>query len=328
MISPTLLTLRSPTFYDEPKERRREDMSQNEYEEDSRIAAEEYGDDKTVVVSRKVVRFILSNCESQNTIIARGRLQNVAKEYANQENCTRIPFSTLLSEVNNILEDIYGYKLIGLPPKVGTNMGPSQNVGNSTSNTSDNNKDDKTTTKASRFILLNVMKSIPELDETLLDQSSSLYKSVLGDENGVQENLNSSDTVGSTLSTHHDLVFKGLLTVVICIIVFSRNNILQQELFQFLESYGVPTDGSKIPILNWNIDEFIKTLDRKEYVVKIEQNSDVEGNITSYRIGRRTQWEFGIDALVEMMRQVLELDASQIPQLKEDIKKNIGDSYT
>ncbi|GAV56148.1 hypothetical protein ZYGR_0BA00540 [Zygosaccharomyces rouxii] len=302
-------------------------MSQYDYEEDSRIDFEEFGDDKTVVVSRKVVRFILSNCESQNTIIAKGRLQNVAKEYANQENCTRIPFSTLLSEVNSILEDIYGYNLVGLPPKAGTNMVASQNVGNNTSNANINNKDDKSGTKASRFILLNTMKNISELDEVLLDQSASLYKDVLRDENYVQENFNSSSTVGNTLSTHQDLIFKGLLTVVICIIVFSKNNILQQELFQYLESYGVPTDGSKIPILNWNIDEFVKTLDKREYVVRMEQNSDIEGNITSYRIGRRTQQEFDIDALVEMMRQVLGLDANQNPHLKEDIKKNIGDSY-
>ncbi|CAR29766.1 hypothetical protein ZYGR_0AD04500 [Zygosaccharomyces rouxii] len=302
-------------------------MSQNDYEEDFRIDAEEYGDDKAVVVARKVVRFILSSCESQNTIIAKGRLQNVAKEYANQENCTRIPFNTLLYEVNSILEDIYGYNLVGLPPKMGPNMATSQNTGNNNSNTNGNNKEDKSATKASRFILLNTMKSIPELDEARLDQSGSLYKSVLRDESYVQENFNSSSTVGNTLSTHQDLVFKGLLTVVICIIVFSKNNILQQELFGYLESYGVPTDGSKIPILKWNIDDFVKTLDKREYVVRMEQNSDVEGNITSYRIGRRTQQEFGIDALVEMMRQVLGLDVNQTPHLKEDIKKNIGDSY-
>lgn len=303
------------------------EMDQNDYEEDSRIDIEEYIDDKTTLVARKVVRFILSSCESQNTIVAKGRLQNAAKEYAHQENCARIPFNTLISEVNNILEDIYGYNLVGLPPKLGANVGASQNTGTNNSNPNGNHKDEKSVTKASRFILLNTMRNVPELDDLLLDQSSSLYRSVLLDENYTQENLNSSGTVGNTLGTQQDLVFKGLLTVVICIVVFSKNNILQQELFQYLESYGVPTDGSKIPILNWTIDEFVKTLDRREYVVRTEQNSDVEGNITSYRIGRRTQQAFDLDALVEMMRQVLGLDANQNPLLKEDIKKNIGDAY-
>lgn len=303
-------------------------MSQDQYNGNSRLDMNVYGDDKTVFVSRKVVRFVLSSCESQNTILAKGKLQNAAKDYATQENCGRIPFNKLLCEVNNILEDIYGYKLVGLPPRLGFHTGPSHtSLGCNGNNTNENQHDDNLTNKASRFILLNTMRSLPELDDIRLSQSASLYRGVLLDEDDLRENLNSAATVGNTLSTRQDLVFKGLLTVFICIIVFSKNNILEQELLKYLSSYGVPTDGSKIPILEWTIDELVKTLDRREYIVRMEQNSDVEGNITFYRVGRRTQREFGVDSLVEMMRHVLGLDPNQTPNLEEDVKKNIGDSY-
>lgn len=295
-------------------------MSENESgEEDLRFSGGHYASNRAASVACKVVRFVLSACESQNTIIGKNRLQSLAKDVAHQENCSRIPFTQLLDQVNGILRDIYGYELVGLPPKhamTGRSSSPKK-VG-----------EDKTGSKASRFILINSMPLLTELEDLRLEQSSTLYKGFILNEDRFQDNLNGINTIDNALETHQDLVFKGLLTLVISIILFSKNNILQLELFNHMKSYGIPTDGSRIPVLNWTIDEFIKSLDRKEYILKLEENSEVEGDIISYRIGRRTQQEFGIDALIKMVRQVLGLDKGLISHLREDIKKSIGDSYT
>ncbi|AQZ15940.1 NSE3 (YDR288W) [Zygosaccharomyces parabailii] len=294
-------------------------MSDNESgEEDRIIGPEEYATNRAVLVARKVVRFVLSASESQNVVFGKTRLQTVAKDASQQENCPRIQFAQLLNQVNSILKDIYGYELVGLPPRQTSVARASPRKAG----------EDKIGSKASRFILLNIMPLLPELEELRSEQCSSLYKGFLFNRDHFEDNLNGIRTIESALETHQDLVFKGLLTVILSIILFSKNNILQQELFKLLESYGVPTDGTRIPVLDWTIDELMKSLDRKEYVLKLEENSEVEGDVTSYRIGRRTQLEFSIDALVEMVRQVLGLDDGLLARLKEDIKKNIGDSYT
>lgn len=256
-------------------------------------------DTKAVAVARRVVRFLLSRTESQSTIISKNALQNVIRDISRQENCERVPFDVLIQQVSKILEDVFGYELQRLA-----------DGGNSTS-------------KAQRYILLNTLKPLPGVNELLIDMSQRAYEHYVAMD---QNSTPCRNTLDNDLHDE-DLAFKGVLSVVLCIILFSKNHILQQELLSHLESFGIPIDGTKIPILNCTIDELLKTMDKREYLSKIQDSSDIQGETISYRIGKRTQSEFGLDSLVLLVQSVMGLSKDQYPSLKDDIAKNIADSY-
>ncbi|CCD24055.1 Smc5-Smc6 complex subunit NSE3 NDAI_0C03950 [Naumovozyma dairenensis CBS 421] len=299
-----------------------------EYIEQS--ATPTYGQNKTNTVAIMAVRYLLSSAESQNTIITQSKLKTVLRDIYSQQKISNIPFNKVFAEINNILGDVYGYELKGLPSKIVNN-----NVTNSNNNS---NKNPGNRTKeveealgyrATCYILVNKMPYLKNFDEFKLLQSIRTYEDLVvdgqyvGDDVGL-ENLN---TLENKLSVDQDLVFKGLLSVILCIVLFSKNNILHQELLSALEKFGVPTDGTKIPILKWSIDDLMKNLEKKEYLVKLEEKSDIEGSLILYRIGRRTQAEFGLDSLLMLVQEIMNLDGPEAEGLKEDIQKSIGDAY-
>lgn len=291
-------------------------------EQEYRAPDDDYNVNKTTLVARKVVRFILSNIESQNTILSRNRLQNVIREVSQQENCVRVSFTLLFDEINKILRDVYGYELRGLPPRFSGST-----VASSAGQTT--GLDEQSNAKAQHFIVLNDMPFIASLDNFKLGQSVKTYEELIvnGEYVGDDMSFESENTVNTKLNVDQDLALKGLLSVILCIILFSKNNILQGELTKYLEAFGVPIDGSKIPILKLSIEELLKLLDRLEYIVKLEEKSDMEGDTVSYRIGRRTQAEFELDSLVTLVQEVMGLSEGQYSTLKEDIEKSIADSY-
>lgn len=69
-------------------------------------------------VARKMVRYILSRGESQNSIITRNKLQSVIHEAAREENIAKPSFSKMFMDINAILYNVYGFELQGLPSKI------------------------------------------------------------------------------------------------------------------------------------------------------------------------------------------------------------------
>ncbi|CCC70731.1 hypothetical protein NCAS_0F02470 [Naumovozyma castellii] len=280
-------------------------------------------DNKKVIVARKAVRYILSTAESQNTIISDAKLKKTLAEMYKEENVGKtISFNTMFIEINKILGDVYGYELKGLQAKI---------AANATKSTQSKSKDliEFIDSRAKHFILLNKMPYLNNFDEFKLLQSIRTYEDLIvnGEYVGDDMGLESSNTLESKLNVDQDLVFKGLLSVVLCAIIFSKNNILHQELLTHLEKFGVPTDGNRIPVINWNIDELMKILERREYVTKMEEKSDVAGEVILYRIGRRTQVEFDLDSLTALVKEVTGLDGPQAEGIREDVKKSVGDAY-
>ena len=229
--------------------------------------------------------------------------------------------------INAILWNVYGFQLQGLQSK--NNM----NIGNNSGN--NNNNTNKSMTepmghRAQKFILLNNVPYSKVFEDFKLLRSARTYEELVvnGEYIGDDIGLESSNTLESKLSTDQDLVYKGVLSVILCIIFFSKNNILHQELIKFLEAFGIPSDGSKISILNITIEDLIKTFERREYIVKLEEKSDTVGEVISYRIGRRTQAEFGLGSLEILVQEIMGLEKDQSKSLYDDIIKSIGDSYS
>lgn len=284
-------------------------------------------------VARKVVRYILSRGESQNSIITRTKLQSVIHDAAQEENVTKLSFSKMFMDINTILDNIYGFQLTGLPSKNSISTGGNNNNTTATNNNNTSaNKlmDEPLGHRSQRFILLNNAPYLKSFDDFKLLQSIRTYEELVvnGEYVGDDIGLESSNTLESKLSTDQDLAYKGILTVILCIIFFSKNNILHQELIKILETFGIPSDGSKIPILNSTIDDLIKALERREYIIKLEEKSDTDGEVISYRIGRRTQAEFGLGSLEILVQEIMGLEEEQARSLRDDIVKSVGDSYS
>ena len=267
-------------------------------------------------VARRAVRFVLANTESQNTIISRARLQNAIRDAAVEEHSQKSNFFQVYQDINAILGDVFGYELRGI---LSRNANSSGGIA----------MDESEGSKAQSFILLNKMRYIAGFEEFKVAQQSQSFNDMIinGAYIGAEMDTPSNFTLKNKLSTDQDMVFKGILSVVLCIVLFSKNNILHQELLKGLGKFGIPTDGSHINILNYSIDDLLKILERKEYISKLEEKSDIEGDVVMYRVGRRTKAEFDLDALVNLVRTLLGLPEDQLPDLKGDIAKSIGDSY-
>ncbi|CAI4058776.1 Smc5-Smc6 complex subunit NSE3 SKDI_04G4990 [Saccharomyces kudriavzevii IFO 1802] len=276
-------------------------------------------------VARKAVRYVLSRAESQNSIITRNKLLSVIHDTAQEENAVKLSFGVMFMDINAILDNVYGFQLIGLPSKNNISTG-----GNSSNNNTNKSIDEPLGHRAQRFILLNNAPYLKNLDDFKLLQSVRTYDQLIvnGEYVGDDIGLESTNTLESKLSTDQDLVYKGVLSVVLCVIFFSKNNILHQELIKYLETFGIPSDGSKIPILNTPIEDLIKTLEKREYIAKLEEKSDTDGEVISYRIGRRTQAEFGLKSLEVLVQEIMGLEEDQSKSLHDDIVKSIGDSYS
>lgn len=279
-----------------------------------------YGTSKIVVVARAAIRFLLSQTEASNNVITRQRLQTVIKEASKRENSPAFQFKKLYEIINMILMDVYRYHLHALPPK----LNPQKVNANPT-----NANKDKSGFRADHFILIKKLPHAQSFDEFKLLQNISMYDEKIVNEEYIGDDMSlpSNNTLENQLSVDQDTVMQGLLGVTLTIILFSKNNILHEELMLKLKSFGVPIDGTRIPIIDLTIGEFIKTIEKGEYIVKIEEKSDLEADSILYRIGRRTQVEFTLENLTGMIREITGLDEKQAPTLMEDIQLSIGDAY-
>ncbi|QLQ80992.1 hypothetical protein HG537_0E03470 [Torulaspora globosa] len=273
-------------------------------------AKNEMQDDvKITLVAGKLVRFIMSVAESQNTTISRGRLQKRAKEICEKEECGSVPFKEVLKKADRMLDDIYGYELKSLPPRSGTQ--------------------DHTASKAQHYILLDKKKPIATLDELVFSHQVTNYMRTIqdGEYIGGKLNYETTNTLANRVGCDADIALKGLLCVVLCIVLFSKNHILQQELCEQLQTFGVPTDGSNIPIINMTFQDLLRLFEKQEYLIKEVERSGPELEVEIYRIGRRTQVEFPLESLVQLVMELIDVTDDQVPNLTQDIQRNIADSY-
>lgn len=281
---------------------------------DTFVSASQVDNGKIAQVAQNVVRFIMSNLQGQNSIVSKVRLQNVIKECNRRENNRPTSFKVLFEQINAILDDVYGYQLCGIPPR---NLNKS--------------KEYKLDYRADQFILLNKLPLCTRFNRFQLAFSDQLYDfTIIDEEYIVEDNVLSVDNVmNNNMSNERELCFKGVLTVILCIVLFSKNSILQEELFSFLEQFGIPTDGNKIPILDWTLVELLKVLERKEYIQSQVENTALDLETVLYSIGRRTQWEFNIQSLTQLVMQVMAVDGmADAQQWQLDIQRTVGDAYT
>lgn len=303
-------------------------MSDSEPEDNEKLRA----------VAKHVVRHVLSLSESQSTIISRAKLSTLIREVS-AENNRVARFNVVYNEMNALLLDTFGYRLWGLPSKSQKNPKTKRKPGASSRDLTPEtaNVDLENTAlpdlgdKAQFFMLVSSLSTAPRpFRELLMQEGSSLYEKRIVDESyiGDDPTLLPRDAYEVAVSTDQDLVARGLTSVVLTLVLFSRNNILHQELIQNMQKFGVSGEGQSIPVLNLTLSEFLKALVKREYLQQLEEHSsDGAQDVIFYRLGRRAQVEFDKKSLLTMCCEIMQVDAVQLPNLEKSIEMSIGDAY-
>ena len=309
--------------------------NEDEYQDESSVA-----DDKVTIVSMRLIRFVLAQCESQNTIITRDKLVQNFRELNKEENSKGVTFDKVFMKMNDILSDTFGYNIISIEPKRSNKPGkkqpnkPDNKNPDTDINKTEDSKANKLGSRGTHFILVNAMPYMKYFEQFKMDQSIMLYNETIDQEEYIGDDMDeaSKNVLDNRFSSEQIQVQRGLTCLFISIILLSKNNILHQEMIMYLSRFGIPTDGTHIPIVGLSLEELIKILDKQEYIMKLEERSqgDNSGNpngnaITMYRIGRRTKHEFGVDALIHMIEETMGIQAED--SLRKEIEKTVGDSY-
>ncbi|AET39762.1 Smc5-Smc6 complex subunit NSE3 Ecym_4745 [Eremothecium cymbalariae DBVPG len=281
-----------------------------------------------------MVRFVLSQAESQirSTIISKTRFTNAIRDIAAAENISNIKYANVFDEVNVVLQDIYGFRLVGTPSRK-NNINKNVKIAEAEDefNSSETNPIADLKFRGDRLMLINDIPLPSKHAQSMIDQTSFLYRERIIDSQ-YAPGIESAQTLVSQLSTDQLLVLQGIMSIVICMVIFSKNNCLEQELFTNLSKFGIPTGGYPIPIINMKIQEVLNHMVKLEYIQRvtstISDGATPNGQETIfYSIDRRTQIEFPQEALVAMCQKLLAVDETQLNSLCESIKLSIGDSY-
>ena len=287
-------------------------------------------------VAYRLVGFILSSTEQGNSVLGRAKLQKAIKQYASNENVVRCPMSDVLLKVNQILDDTYGFELIG----VSTNKTTSQadQSGRSTPIAiADSTKSIKSS-DINYFVLRNKLKPITAVENFKIELAKEAYETFLSKELGENEDYNSDgeniipqSQINATLSSDYEikdsLVLKGILSVMLCIILFSKNNLLERDLYEELKNFGI-SENNPIPLLDMSIDSVLRIFVNQQYIDKRDQNTETGNVITTYHIGRRTKYEFDFDSVVLLVKEIMDIDVTKEERLKRDVKRALADSYS
>ena len=218
---------------------------------------------------------------------------------------------------------------MGISPKLARPRDTATSGSNDQASQQQTNKESLYNPRATHFILLNKLPYMPCFSSFKIAQANKTYRDeiVEGQYIGDDMDVASENTITSKLNVDQNMVMKGLLSVILLTILFSKNNILHSELLDTLETMGVPVDGTDIPILGINIDALLRILERREYIIKFEERGESETAIALYKIGRRTKNEFDLDSLTLMTRELMGLSDEQSVSLRDDLRKVLGDAY-
>ncbi|AMD19192.1 HBR291Cp [Eremothecium sinecaudum] len=291
--------------------------------------------DQLRAIAAGTTRFVLSQCESQHrsTIISKTRFTNAVRDMAATENVTNIKNAVVFDHVNSLLQDIYGFKLIGIRSKK-SNAAKHTNV-EADHTTSAQPADQPTDLgfKGDRFILINTIPFPPELSKYTINWSRDTFFSLPKESSTT---IAQEPTLQSTLSTSQQLTLQGIIAVTLCIVVLMKNNCLQQELLIALAKFGIPIDGTLIPVVNMRIQDVLSHMTRLEYLQRrlnvasstiADTPTFVSDDIIFYSLDSRAQTEFPPEALARLCQQLLALDDTAMPALQESIRLSVGDAY-
>lgn len=286
-----------------------------------------------------MIRYVLAQTESQtrNTVISRAKMLQQLKEISEEERQKNIALSQLYDYIDSKLKEVYGYHLFGLEAKNNARLS-SKKRKHSSEEPEENRFDLQSikdvTSKGHSFVLVRSgsTSSLPQrYSQFLLDQTASLYQSKVIDDVyiGSEYTANYHATLDNGMGTDGQLALHGIIALTICIVILSKNNILETELVEYYEKFGIPCDGHEIPIINITVSELLNLLVRNNYLSRYSERSrDLAQEIVTYKVGKRTQVEFPRQSLLTMCQRFLGLPEDQLGPLRKTIEIFAADSYS
>ncbi|SCU87969.1 LADA_0E07360g1_1 [Lachancea dasiensis] len=269
-------------------------------------------DPNLAMVTRGVVRHLMSLSESQSNVFSRTKLTTLVREAASKETSRKLRFAVVFAQINEILSTTFGYELVGVHTKT---MAPGW-----------------TPDRAQLFMLVSKMPTPPpSFEALLLQEASQMYESRMVGDEYVGDDLGTISESGmhNAVSTDAHLVAQGLTLAVLTIVLLSKNNVHQEELKEAMVEFGVHSENFRLPVLDLTLDEFLKNLVKQEYLRCTEETAqDGVRLAVIYGIGRRTQVEFDKASLLGACTEIMELDPVRAAQLEPILELSIGDAYT
>lgn len=188
------------------------------------------------------------------------------------------------------------------------------------------------TTKGTRestttgYVLINSLddaKAKYVLEKYALDQSKKLYESELNDERG---DYKGDKDIFPSLNSDEKLMNNGLILLIISIIILSENSINQEELIKILTNiYGI-TEVTKFSISQKTILEFLKDLDKQEYVYRKVTKGGQNDDVVEYSLGRRGREEFNKDSFIDFARIIMD-EREENPEFFKIVNTSIEAAY-
>ncbi|CDO93669.1 unnamed protein product [Kluyveromyces dobzhanskii CBS 2104] len=284
-------------------------------------------------IGNSMLRYVLAQCESQtgNTVISRSKMTQKLKDINDEENTKPVPFSAIYSYIDSKLSEIYGYHLFGIPAKKTDKKRPfSETQGDGPEDEEPSMGDAKF--RGQYFVLLRRdMGPVPRrYHQFILDHTSTAYEKRVHDMTyiGKEYSVSSSYTPDNEIGNDTELALKGITAITLCIVLLSKNNILETELSKQHEKFGISTDGHQIPIIDMTHRDLLCLLVRNNYLTKtVEKVNDVGQELAIYSIGKRTLVEFPKESLVKLCQETLQLEDNQLELIENTVNLLAGDAY-
>ncbi len=219
----------------------------------------------------------------------------------------RANFQQALNLANSILNDTFGLTIEELPPKKSLNDGK------------------KKESKTQQYILVNQLQDPYlkfQLESQWLSKSNALFQSELMEK---RHDYRNNKELYPALSTDEDLVFSGLALAIVAIIMVSNNHINQVELIKIMrETFGVDPN-TELEVLNITIEEFLKKLDKSDYVNRSCIKNDNE-EVVEYSVGRRAKSEFNRESFIAFT-QIIYNEPDGSPEFLAQINATIDATF-
>lgn len=310
--------------------------------------------DAVVKMANKMVRGVFS-LEYKKQIINRNNLQRIVWE---TESFRQIGFDLVFEKCQEILEEVFGMKLMILPTqefkisgkrKFGTNVATNEdNRKNKSSNKEANdqltsiNENESTRKKNTRsskssgsYILISTLS---ETQKLLLNEF--FERSAIKYFDNVHEDMKTLDDKQNLPFTDSNLVSNSLIIIIVSIVALSSNNMNEKELLQYLSNhfgikedtklpnvYNISGGGTSLPGEKITMSEFLRIMEKQEYLNKVVEKSD-DLTLIEYSLGRRAKTEFPKESLVKFVQQMFGLTTQeQNAKLLSQIELSLGSSY-
>lgn len=121
--------------------------------------------------------------------------------------------------------------------------------------------------------------------------------------------------------------------------LLSHNNLLHTELARHLRAFGVPADGTPIPVLQCSLELLLRRLERSGYIARHEEAGGEAApaaaaapdalpgeRVVVYRVGPRSAAEFGAAGLARLLQTLMGVAGDAAETVAREVLQMCGDT--